>query len=239
MARDISERKASEGRVNEYQKRLKAMASQLTITEEKARRRIAADLHDNIGQTLVFSRMQIARAQKITTKSELAAILDETSRSLLSAIQETKDLIFDLSSPLLGNLGLSAAISNFLEVNVMKKHEIKVEFADNNEIKYLSSDLKTILFYNVRELLINVIKHAQAMKLIVSIESDEKELKICVLDDGIGFGTGKEVISIDSYDGFGLLSIKERIEDFGGSLEIMSWPGKGSKATMIAPFNMS
>ena len=239
MARDISERKASEGRVNEYQKRLKAMASQLTITEEKARRRIAADLHDNIGQTLVFSRMQIARAQKITTKSELAAILDETSRSLLSAIQETKDLIFDLSSPLLGNLGLSAAISNFLEVNVMKKHEIKVEFADNNEIKYLSSDLKTILFYNVRELLINVIKHAQAMKLIVSIESDEKELKICVLDDGIGFGTGEEVISIDSHDGFGLLSIKERIEDFGGSLEIMSWPGKGSKATMIAPFNMS
>ncbi len=124
IVRDITERKKAEAALEAYQKRLKALASQLVISEENERSCIAADLHDDIGQTLAISRIQIARAKKYTPEGELATLLDEIFQSLLDTIQNTKALIFDLGSPLLNEIGLAAAISNWLENQFGGKLEV-------------------------------------------------------------------------------------------------------------------
>jgi signal transduction histidine kinase len=98
----------------------------------------------------------------------------------------------------------------------------------------ISDDLRTILFRNVRELLANVIRHSGASNVIVSLDSNESEVKIIVHDNGVGFDDGEEISSVKSNSGFGLFSIKERMEDFGGTLTIESEPGKGCKAIMTA-----
>ena len=234
---DITVSKVAEEKILDHQQRLKALASQLTIAEEKERSRIAADLHDHIGQTLAFSRIQVAKAKKYASEEKLANILDEISQSLLKTIQDTKDLVFDLSSPLLNELGLHSAILHWLEENVSRKHGIEFELVGEKVIFPLSKDVRAILFRNVRELLTNVIRHAQAKKIIVSVVENETELKIVVSDDGTGFDIQELKEKEDSMKKFGLFSIRERMEDMGGLLEMVSEPGRGCKAILSTPLD--
>jgi len=237
IARDISERKKTEQELKRYQKRLKALASQLTLAQENERRHIAVQLHDHIGQTLAFSRIQVARAKKYEPEGKLATILDEISQSLLTTIQDTKGLIFDLSPPLLHEIGLASAISNWLEDQIGKKNSIRVDFVYSGNELSLKNDIKSLLFRNVRELLCNVIKHAQATEVIVSLVNNEEELVIIVRDDGIGFEHDDTTYLVGIDSGFGLFSVKQQIEGLGGELEIVSKPGKGCKATLTVPMN--
>jgi len=237
IIRDITERKKAERELKRYQERLKALSSQLILAEEKERNRIAADLHDHIGQALAFSRIQVARAKKYAPEGKLATILDGISLSLLHTIQEVKGLIFDLSPPLLHEIGLAAAISNWLEDEVGRKNSIMVKFIHSGKELSLEKDMRSIIFRNVRELLYNVIKHAQATEVVVSLVKNTEELMIIVRDNGRGFDPDghADLVGIDS--GFGLFSVKQQIEDFGGTLEIESRPGKGCKVTLTAPIN--
>ena len=97
------------------------MASQLTLSEERERRRIARELHDEVGQTLAFARTGLASARKTTSEARREAVLDDVSQSLRQAIRDTRDLVFDLSSPLMNELGLGAALREWLEDQVGKK----------------------------------------------------------------------------------------------------------------------
>ncbi|WP_300455654.1 PAS domain S-box protein [Desulfobacula sp.] len=237
VIKDISARKNLQEELTIYQTRLKALASKLTLLEEKERKRISMELHDHIGQTLAFCRIQVAKATKYAPRQgEQAAILAELSQSLLDTIRDTKDLVFDLSSPLLNELGLAEAIAHFLKNQVHKKHGIKTEFIDDKKTALMNSDLSAILFRNVRELITNTIKHARATTVIVSMGYHGNELKLSVSDDGIGFDPDEKFIPANADSRFGLFSIKERIEDFGGSFKIISSPGKGCQSIMMVPF---
>lgn len=235
IGRNITARKRSDEKISGYQERLKALASKLTIAEEKERRRIAAELHDHIGQTLAFSRIQVAKAKKLAPEGKVTTLLEELSQSLLGTIRDTKDLVFDLSSPLLNEMGLAAAIAQWLEEQVHKKHGLKTVFRDDKKSFLVNDDLRAILFRNVRELLTNVIKHARATTVIVSMECHENKLKLSVTDDGVGFDPDQESFSFHSPSKFGLFSVRERIEDFGGSVEIISAPGRGATIKMTIP----
>ena len=172
---EISDRKQSEERVKQYQQRLKAMALQLTITEEKERRRLAADLHDHVGQSLVFSRIQLAGLKEQTSDEEFIESIDEVSQSLLGIIKDTKDLVFDLSSPLLHELGLSAATSQWLVEHIGEKYGLETECIDNCKTLSLDNEMKALLFRSIRELLANVIKHAFAKKVRVCFDKKNKD----------------------------------------------------------------
>lgn len=236
VIKDISARKKLEEEIFVYQMRLKALASQLTILEEQEKKRIATELHDHIGQTLAFSRILVVKAKKYAPQQgEQAAILEELSQSLLETIRDTKDLVFDLSSPLLNELGLAEAIAHFLKDQVYKKHGIKTEFVDDKKTGLINVDLSAILFRNVRELLTNTIKHARATTVIVSMGYHDNELRLSVSDDGIGFDSDETLIPDNVHSKFGLFSIRERIEDFGGSFNIVSSPDKGCQSIMIVP----
>lgn len=238
LVRDITDRKEAEKKILDYQKHLKALASQLTLAEERERRRIAADLHDDIGQTLAMSRLQLAAAIRACdcTGSKHHGMLEEISATLLKAIQDTRQLIFELGSAAIHEIGLGAAIAEWIEEKMKSlDDEIDFDLVDNLADDMLEEDQRVILFRNIRELLTNTIKHARASKVEILLESDDHEIHITVQDDGIGFNP--ELISgeFNQEGGYGIFSIEERMADLGGRLEIDSAPHKGCCITMSLP----
>jgi PAS domain S-box-containing protein len=125
MARDISERKITENKIIKYQERLKALASELIITEERQRKQIATDLHDNVGQLLASSRLQMAAINEGMEKEVILLKIESVSQGMLQAIQSIRNAIFDLSPPQLNEIGLFAATSDWLEDQIELKHGIK------------------------------------------------------------------------------------------------------------------
>jgi PAS domain S-box-containing protein len=238
---NITEQKQAEQTLQAYQQRLKAMASQLTITEEKERRRIAADLHDHVGQSLALARIQLASARQFASESKLAEMLDEISDTLLKTLEDTQLLMLELSSPAMHETGLSFAISEWFESQIGNSHSLKTEVIDNiphNRRKALDPNVRIILFRNVRELLVNVVKHARANKVSVRIEDRNPSIRIIVEDDGIGFVPRAVIEAGSKIGGFGLFSIEEFMADLGGNLKIVSEPGKGCTAILSAPFSV-
>ena len=235
MSEDITERKKSEQEVINYQRRLKDVAFELARAEEKERRNIATDLHDHVGQSLAVLRMQLAAAMGKTTDPVVLTALDGVSESLRQAIQETRNIMYDISSPMLNELGLSAAISEWLKVHVADKHGLQTQFSDDGEAKPLGEDTRSILFRNVRELLVNVVKHATAHRVSVDVARTGDNIAITVEDDGRGAKIDMTTKQQMQGGGFGLFSVEERMRDLGGSLTIESPPGHGVRAVIIAP----
>ena len=138
----------------------------------------------------------------------------------------------------MNEIGLGAAISELLEEQIEKRYRLETEFIDNiddSHRKVLAENVRAILFRNVRELLINVIKHAGGKKVSVVLEHSADILIITVMDDGVGFDPKEVFRGVKQDVGFGLFSIQERMADLGGALEIVSEPGKGCKAIMSVP----
>jgi signal transduction histidine kinase len=177
-------------------------------------------------------RLQLAAARKSSSKDRLMTTLDETSEAIRQAVGSIRSLVYDLSSPSMNEIGISAAISEWLAEQIQKKHGLKTEFIDEYGRVPLDDDVRAMLFRSVRELLTNVVKHAQAKKVTVDIKTTDSSLNIMVQDDGVGLDYEKESAKIGH---FGLFSIRERMSDLGGSLEIVSEPGRGTKVTLSVP----
>ena len=219
-----------------YQRRLKSLASQLTIAEERERRRIATELHDTVSQSLALARVQIATVRGSSADDDVNEMLGGLSSSLLQAIKVTRQIMSDLSPPQISELGLSAAISEWLDDEIGAKHGLETAYQATGDEPELSDDLRALLFRNVRELLANVVKHAQAHRVSIVLRNTQDEVLISVEDDGIGFDPA-QAASFKPTDegGFGLFSIQERMADLGGELHIDSRPGKGTAAMLRLP----
>ncbi|MGB5605168.1 MAG: PAS domain S-box protein [Gammaproteobacteria bacterium] len=238
VVQDISERRRAEQKVMDYQQRLKSLSTELARTEERERRIIATELHDNVGQSLAVMRMQLAVAGKETAGRKVGSLLDEVSESLRTAIQDTRNIMSELSSPALNELGLAAAIAEFLREKISARYGLQTSFYDDDgQVNSLNEYTRMVLFRSVRELLMNVVKHAGASHVTVSIQREDNAVKIIVEDDGAGMPATIEVEHPTGEGGFGLFSIEERMHDFGGSLLIESSPGKGVRAVLIAPLD--
>jgi PAS domain S-box-containing protein len=238
IGRDITARKQKEQQLETYQNRLKALASQLTVAEERERRTLAADLHDHVGHSLALARMQLNGILEAQSELERTMLVKDISHILLKSLQDTRSLIFELSSPLLNEMGLGAAISEWLEEHVGKRYGLKTEFVDEIDEKLrktLDDNVRAVLFRNVRELLTNVIKHAKAEKVSVYLKNDDTMLTVIIEDDGAGFDPQAATPPGEEKSGFGLFSIRERMADLSGSFDIQSEPGKGLKAVLTVP----
>ncbi len=234
-ALDITDRKQAEQRLLEHRTQLKSLASELSLAEERERRRVAIELHDRIGQSLVISKMKLQTLRESLSTSEYADALKEVYNCLGQVIQDTRTLTFDLSYPILYEFGFKEAVSEWLEEQIRRKHGIETEFEDDGQPKLLDEDISVLLFRDVRELLINVVKHAEANKVKVSISRVDNDIQVCVEDNGVGFNADEIALLPTEAGGFGLFSIRERLEQIGGLIEIESKPGRGSRITMTAP----
>jgi len=235
IARDITDRKKTQQRLLEDREQLKSLASQLSLTEERERHRLATILHDQIGQSLVISKTKLDQLRKSGAAGTLTEAMNEISRSIGQMIQQTRTLTFDLSYPILYELGFEAAVAEWLTEEIQEKHGIETEFHDDGQAKPLDEDIRAMLFRNVRELLINVVKHAKARHVEVSVANAEKYICVSVQDDGVGFDPADVAATAAKRAEFGLFSIRERLEQLGGCIEIDSQPGRGTRVTMTAP----
>jgi len=235
VVRDITDRKKAGQKLLEDQAKLKSLTSQLTLAEERERRRIATELHDRIGQSLVVSKMNLEALRKSEYGKKTDETLDEICNSLGQTIADTRTLTFDLSSPILYQLGFETAVAEWLTEQIQDNHGIEAEFEDDGRPKPLDDDIRILLFRNVRELLINVVRHARADKVKVSIRKFDEQICVSVEDDGVGFDPAEAASAAAKRAEFGLFSIRQRLEELGGHLEIESEPGCGCKVTMTAP----
>ncbi len=235
VVRDITDRKKAEERLLDDQAKLKSLASQLTLAEERERRRIATELHDRISQSLVISKMNLEALRKSEYGKKTDETLDEICNSLAQTIADTRTLTFDLSSPILYELGFETAVAEWLTEQIRDKHGIATQFEDDGRPKPLDDDIRVLLFRDVRELLINVVRHAWADQVKVSIRKFDEQICVSVEDDGVGFDPAETASMATKRAEFGLFSIRQRLEELGGHLEIESEPGRGCKVMMTAP----
>ncbi len=233
--RDITEHKKAEQKLRDDRQQLRSLASELTLAEERERSRIAAELHDETIQTVSIAKMELEELRKSVHDKELDKKFEEIGNSLGKTIKDIRSLMFKVSSPIFEQFGFEEAVQDWLIEEIEKKHGIKTEFEDDGQRKPLDGDVSALLFRNVRELLINVVKHAHATKAKVSINKIDSKIKACVEDNGIGFDPGKVVDKAVSKGGFGLFSVRQRLEQLGGNLEIKSEAGCGCCVIMTAP----
>jgi PAS domain S-box-containing protein len=231
---DMTERKQAEERLHLYQEQLRSLASELSVAEERQRRRLATDLHDSISQILAISKLKLDLLRNGTTSAAAARDLDEISELIDQALQHTRSLTFELSPPVLYELGLEAALESLVE-RMQQMHGLRIEFVDDEQPKALSEDLAAFCFRAVQELLINVVKHARAKTATVSTGKYGDKVRIIVADDGVGSVSDDISANVDRRTGFGLFSISERLRHLGGSFEIHSAPGQGTRVTLLAP----
>ena len=231
---DVSERREAEQQLRAYQRKLKSLASELSLAEERERRRMAAGLHDHACQNLVLSNMKLQGLRRCLPAGP-AQTVEAVCETLNETIEGIRELTFDLSSPTLYKFGLSAALEELLKDKLRSEHAIHCQFTDDGQPKPLSQDVVILLFQSVRELLINTIKHAQAREVALDIRRENGSIHITVTDDGIGFDVNEILSFPPQKRSVGLFNILERLDYVGGSLEMESRPGHGSRFLLVAP----
>ncbi len=228
-------RNLAEKEVLLYQDQLRSLSSQLLLVEEKERRSMAVALHDNIGHALSSAVMELEKLKSETGEENsprfknIHSILDES-------IKATHTLTFELSPPLLYDLGLAAAL-DWLAEKTTKQYEISVKFIDQGIGSDIDESTAILLFQSVRELLFNMVKHAKASKAAIFMKNDGSDLEIVVDDDGKGFDIANPDSHSNTKGGFGLFSIQERLGSQGGYMEIDSKVGQGTRITLVFPLN--
>jgi len=235
IARDITDRKDAEDQILTYQRRLKELGTEMTLTEEKQRKVMATELHDHVGQLLAASRLQIASLNDGMEKQEILSKMQDISSGLLQAIHATRSAIFNLSPPQLNEIGIYAATADWMEEQIESKYGILTRITGDERVFPLDENIRLLVFRCIRELFMNVVKHAKASRIKVKFREKQEQLEITVKDNGKGFNYHPDLVRLRN-TGFGLFSILERMQDLGGSIEIDSQPGKGTTVILIIPF---
>ena len=219
--------------IKKYQKKLKKLNSELIVTEEKERKVIAGYLHDGIGQTLSIAHIKLTSLLNNKLTNKVKKTIQETSTLIDSAITDSRLLTYDLSPPILYELGLIEALKWKLE-QVHEKSNTSADFQSDITKINIDTNRRIIVYRIVCELLLNVIKHANASLISIKIRKIRKKYYISIADDGIGFDYVNET-KLARTGGYGLFSINERLDSINGSLELKSNHESGTLATLIIP----
>ena len=201
---------------------LRRLAGELTTTEQRERKQLSKVLHDGLQQYLVAAKMQLSAISEHSDMSVRQTI--KTVDDLLGeSVQVSRSLAAELSPPILHEGGISAGLE-WLSQFMANKHGLNVKMlSEINSPLLLEEDVKIFLFEAIRELLLNVVKHAKTNTAQVSLRKDNGGL-VCITVSDQGAGFDPKCLR-DGYGCFGLFSIRERIALLGGNLDFESSPG--------------
>lgn len=238
LLQQIEDRKRAEDELVKNQRQLQAMTLELALAEERERDRIAGELHDQVGQSLILAKLKLdALTSRLSTES-LESDAEEIARLLGEAIQDLRTLTFQIRPPLLASAGLEAALQ-WLGEEMKEDFGLLINFIDDGKPKPLKYEVRSTVFQAVRELLLNVAKHAGADRVQVKMDREGDYLVIDIHDDGIGFDSCDTQRRTAKQGGFGLFNVRQRIECVGGSIVIASEVGNGTRATIKIPLDKS
>jgi signal transduction histidine kinase len=230
----IAEYERAEQKIERYQKQLQQLATELCLAEARERRAIAEDLHDHIGQALALIKMDLAGLRGNAVFCGFEDKISEMNTLLEQTIQYSRNLTFEISPPSLYELGLTAAIDGLVE-RFRRKHKITITLHAAEDIGRIGTKTEVFLFKSIQELLTNIAKHADARQTEVSLRREVGRILAGVEDDGRGFDPSILERDCEKDSKFGLFNIRERFNLLGGSVEIHSSPGSGTKITLVAP----
>jgi signal transduction histidine kinase len=232
---EVEKRRMYEQELLGLQQRLRELSSRLIQTEARERRRIASEIHDRIGQTLAVIKMQLGAIEAEFDIADLRSHIESIRKMVSQTIRDVRTLTFELSPPILYELGLKAALE-WLAESVRKQSGLPVEVEIVGNDRVLDADGRVFLFRTCSELVVNVVKHADAKQASVKILIEEGRITARVVDDGIGFDPTILESGFDpSERGFGLFSIREQLTHYGGSHRIDSKPDWGSLVEIQLP----
>ncbi|MEQ8205301.1 MAG: ATP-binding protein, partial [Woeseia sp.] len=233
---NVMTRKKAERVIGHHQEKLRSLAADMAISEERARRRTAIDLHDGIGQNLAVARMKTGYllANSDVAKDELSQV-----RSLIDdALRGTRHIIADLSPSILYELGLFPALQSLVErFELTNAVSCKVE--ESGESWSPDYDTRIGLYRAVQEFLNNAARHARAENVAIRLRWEANQVEIEVSDDGVGFDVRTVMEFSPADSSFGLFSVRETIELLGGSLAVESNPGIGTRIRLRVPLRES
>jgi signal transduction histidine kinase/ActR/RegA family two-component response regulator len=222
--------------LSQSQDRLRALAAELNLTEQRERQRLATELHDYLGQLLALSRMKLDLMKQHSMGEGMAKSFAELQAVMDKSLTYTRTLITQLSPPVLHEFGLSMALQWLADQ--MQERNLNVVF-QSTEIPPLPEDQALLLFQSVRELLLNCVKHANVRQATLILKQINGSLHITVSDQGNGFDPEAVKLVVktgrSSTSGFGLFSIRERMLSLGGRFDLNASPGKGTEATLVLP----
>jgi signal transduction histidine kinase len=231
---EIEIRKENENELISHRQRLRTLSSELMEIEDKERRQLATELHDQIGQSLSAVKMYVDSLTSSTSNSDtrerlqlIAGIVDQT-------VQDVRTLTFELSPPILYELGLHEALE-WLAEDFLEKHSLKITIGCDKCPHCTSPAFLALIFRTIRELLTNVVRHADADTAEIEVRCAGEAVRLIVKDNGCGMTNDPAKDSKNNSGGFGLFSIRERIVNIGGTVVIDSEKDKGTTITLTLP----
>ena len=256
VARDITERKqAEEARallltreqaarletdrlLQETQNReqeLRALASELSSTEDRERRKLALSIHDSLGQILSVVKLKLTGLHREADgQAPIAAGLVDLLQLVDQLIQQTRGLTFDLYPAMLDDLGLVPTL-HWYRNQYSQQTGIRIEICEFGQTLAVPTPVLNYLFRAIKELLHNVAKHARAKEVVLSVHWQRQSVRIVVADDGCGVDMTQFADHHPPRGGLGLVGIRERIASFGGKFGFESWPGRGTQVIVEVP----
>ncbi len=232
---DITQRKRGEELLVLQREQLRALADRLEWVREEDRKRVARDLHDQIGQILTAIKMDMAWMSRRLPKSEIEVLarLKESTQSIDNGVKAVRTICSGLRPGVLDDLGLAAAIE-WQAGEFTSRNNVPCQVSVPPLDLHLDGDRATATFRIFQECLTNVVRHAQAKQVLVVLSEEDEKIVLVVQDDGIGFRASELSNTLGS---LGLLGMKERAQSCGGDLEISSSPGKGTTVTVCVPLD--
>jgi len=232
LEKRVVERTAALAKAKEQ---IKLISFQLVRAQEQERARIAGELHDQVGQSLLLAKMKLDMfISEISPARERNSSAVDISTLLETCIHDIRTLTFGMHPPLLETAGMEAAIE-WLCDSIRNDYQLQMEFSYNCRQLSFGAEMRYSVYQAVRELLLNVAKHAGVNRAELSLQTEKDQLVVRVADAGSGFDHQAVRLGHPADSGFGLFNVRQRIEQMGGSFVVVSAPGLGTVVTLTIP----
>lgn len=224
-----------EREIIERMQRINTLAQELALTEGKERSRIAGELHDQVGPSLLACMIKLHTLRGNHDTAEKQRVIQEIEEILDASIQELRSLTFQLRPPLLETEGLGSALT-WLSGQFRERHGLQVDMTGNADDYALDYETRATIFQIIRELLLNAAKHAGTDRVEVIFSCDSGALHIDVTDQGNGFDPAALAAHGETASGFGMFNVRNKVDFLGGTLEVRSQPGAGTRIAITIPW---
>ena len=237
LNQQIHKRKRVEEKLRNSHQQLQNLSSQLIAAQEEERRRISLELHDEMGQALTAVELNLMEMEKELSSDFVPTIkekLEETRSIIDQASDQIRELSLFLRPSMLDDLGLVPTVRWHLN-RFRTRTNVKAKFEAVNLDERLDQDTETVLYRVIQEALNNIVKHAEARKVMVSLQRKENGVAAYIEDDGKGFDVNAVLVQEALVSGIGLIGMRERVSLLGGSLTVESRKGDGTRISLKIP----
>ncbi len=234
--RDVTRERAAQDALLVNRQQLRVLSSRVLAAQETERRRIAHELHDELGQALTAVKINLQAHQRFSAipSGELNA---ENIRIVESALQHVRGLALALRPSMLDDLGLLPAL-RWLCQQAAGRGDMDITVRAAQDLPRLNTDVETACFRITQEALTNIARHAQASNVVVALRIDDDALLTTITDNGVGFDVSVMQARASQGNSIGVLGMRERAELLGGTLLIRSQPGQGCVVELRCPIRL-